>query len=136
MKKLSLWFLVLVVLANCSQESYKVDKFAPNRDYYLYSDIRYSEESGDFIGTEVLLTKGESGYTGYIQICQGWPSNLKLISNVNINQDSKKITFNIGNSGSFNGIINDGYISGEISLSKDFIMDIVRLQRVELYKKK
>ena len=134
MRKFCLLFIVFFTFISCSSNNKKFKLFALDRPYFLYSDIKYIEDAGDYLGTEILLTNGEKGYSGYIQICQGWSSDLLVIRDVRIDNDSGNISFAIGKEGKFTGTIMESYISGEIFLSKDFIMEIKKLKRVLLYK--
>jgi hypothetical protein len=39
----------------------------------LFTDMRYSEESGDLVGTEVWIVYGPGGYYATVQIAEGSP---------------------------------------------------------------
>ena len=39
----------------------------------IYSDLRYHEEAGDLLGTEIFIVYAAGGYTAFVQSAEGEP---------------------------------------------------------------
>lgn len=79
-----------------------------------YSDMRYIQESGDVLGTEIKIVFTGSDYQGALQIAEGAPGRLIL---VDVAVRGSAIQFSIPDGtqypGSFSGEIDNGWLRGE-----------------------
>lgn len=77
-----------------------------------FSDMHYSQESGDLIGHELSIVFTNAGYEGTYQVAEGEPSKLMLVEIV---FHGDRISFSVPTgtyAGSFTGIIKLKGIAG------------------------
>jgi hypothetical protein len=97
-----------------------------------YSDIRYIEEAGDVVGTEINITFNGTSYQASLEIAQGSAGDPITPSEIKV--DGKRISFSIpqsfGYTGEFTGKIENGMLTGA------FVFTDGRSQMVFLRKQK
>jgi len=104
--------LLLVVLSTAHS-----DAFGGSRVTGIYTDMRYNEEGGDLLGTEIFLLQGKSGYYVSFQSAQGVPETPLLVAakvarnRLTFTLPSSKATY----SGLFEGRIYSDRIEGHFT---------------------
>lgn len=101
--------LILLALIAASYATYAAH---PVKLTGTFSDMQYSQESGDLIGHELHIVFTNAGYEGTYQIAEGEPSKLML---VNIRFSGDQISFSVLTgryAGSFVGNINSKGVTG------------------------
>ncbi len=82
----------------------------------MFSDMEYSQESGDVIGIEVFLVYSNRGYFAVYQASEGEPSVPVVISaKVDGSSVSFQVPPEIDSRGSFNGTIGNSELTGRFS---------------------
>ena len=89
----------------------------------MYSDMRYNEEGGDVLGTEVFVMRAQGGYYVVYQSSEGDPSVPVVIP---AEVSGKTIKFDVPASsdprGSFTGHVNAGNLAGTFSASEESVV--------------
>ncbi len=62
----------------------------PVRVTGIYSDLRYSDESGDLGGTEIFIVYAARGYTAFVQTAEGEPDEAVAVP---VKVDKNRISF-------------------------------------------
>jgi len=100
-----------------------------------FSSLRYHDESGDVLGTEVRIVAGRHGFQATIQVAEGSPSNLVLVPTVEATPDGR-IRFVLPPNDltlkSFDGVVSDADLSGTWTYS-DGRTERIHLKRGESY---
>lgn len=82
----------------------------------MFSDMTYSQETGDVIGIEVFLVYSNRGYFAVYQTSEGEPSVPVVVSaRVDGSSVSFQVPPEIDSRGSFNGAIGNNELTGRFS---------------------
>ena len=81
----------------------------------IYSDMRYIDEAGDVVGTEVFVVYSAEGYYAVIQVAEGKPSVPTVVP---MTVDGARVSFSLPGEqggGLFRGQVTDSSLSGRFA---------------------